>query len=262
MRALGQLFDATRLAAGRALAHEDRVLCLEAQIGLVVARVRGETPEAPPYRVHLSFATYSDAQWERIIHLLGERAIYAAQLMNNEMPEEIEGVFRAAGVSLFPSNLQELGAECSCSDWANTCKHRAAVCYLLGEGLDRDPFLLFTLRGRTREQVIAALRAQRANQAAGAESHARSPQSATTSPQALPADPERFWRLGADLDRLQALSQAGEDEVELLQALGDLPLLQDDETRRQLSAIYQEVAQRARRASHGGDGPPEKAGQG
>ncbi|MFB6273641.1 MAG: SWIM zinc finger family protein, partial [Salinibacter sp.] len=36
---------------------------------------------------------------------------------------------------------------CSCPDWSNPCKHIAAVYLLLAEEFDRDPFLLFRLRG-------------------------------------------------------------------------------------------------------------------
>src|SRR5690606_23556725 len=45
--------------------------------------------------------------------------------------------------------------------WANPCKHVAAVHFVLGEAFDRDPFLLFELRGRTKAQVLDALRAAR-----------------------------------------------------------------------------------------------------
>ncbi len=252
MRALSSIFDASRLAAGRSLAQEGRVSGLEPRLGLVSARVFPEGPETAPCRVRLSFATYTDAQWEHIIHLLGQRAIYAAQLMNNEMPEEIEGVFRAAGVSLFPGSLAELGAECTCSDWASTCEHRAAVCYALGEWLDRDPFLLFALRGRTREEVIGALRAQRASQAAGGEPSGHAAESIATSPAALPADPARFWQLSVDLAASPEGSETNAEDLELLETLVELPLLQDDQTRRELEAIYQQVAQRARALARGG----------
>ena len=51
---------------------------------------------------------------------------------------------------------------CSCPDWANPCKHIAAVHYLLGERFDEDPFLMFLLRGRSQDEIVAALRARRA----------------------------------------------------------------------------------------------------
>ena len=67
-----------------------------------------------------------------------------------------ESLYRRRLVA-FPEKLRDLETECSCPDWSNPCKHIAAVYYLLGEEFDRDPFLLFKLRGRSREDVIALL---------------------------------------------------------------------------------------------------------
>jgi hypothetical protein len=53
--------------------------------------------------------------------------------------------YAAAKASLFPTARADLETECSCPDYANPCKHIAAVYYLLGEEFDRDPFLLFRL---------------------------------------------------------------------------------------------------------------------
>jgi uncharacterized Zn finger protein len=64
-------------------------------------------------------------------------------------------------VSLFPKQRADLETSCSCPDWGDPCKHVAATHYVLGEALDRDPFLLFELRGRTKDQVLDALRAAR-----------------------------------------------------------------------------------------------------
>ncbi len=74
------------------------------------------------------------------------------------MPQEIESAFEAAHIPLFPRDPRDILTDCSCPDYANPCKHVAAVYYLLGEQFDRDPFLIFMMRGRTREQVIEALR--------------------------------------------------------------------------------------------------------
>jgi uncharacterized Zn finger protein len=258
MRTLGQIFDATRLAAGRALAQERRILDMEVQLGLVTARVQADSPEIKPYRVQITFATFSDAQWDRVMQLMGERAIYAAQMMNDELPEEIESVFRSAGVSLYPSTLPELGATCTCSDWANTCQHRAAVCYLLGEWFDRDPFMLFTLRGRTRPEVIAALRVHRASQAAGADAEAdeRAIQGSASDPHLLPVDPEQFWQLAEELHSIEIHVAPAENTGELLQILERLPSLQDEGTRRKLNVVYRQVSRRAldtAGAQHEGD---------
>lgn len=74
------------------------------------------------------------------------------------MPQKIETVFEPTRIPLFPKTARNLSTGCSCPDPANPCKHTAAVFYLLGEQFDTNPFLIFTLRGRTREQVIEGLR--------------------------------------------------------------------------------------------------------
>lgn len=73
------------------------------------------------------------------------------------MPQDIEQAFQAAGLSLFPEKLKDLATDCSCPDWSNPCKHIAAVYYLLGEEFDRDPFLIFKLRGMTRDELVELL---------------------------------------------------------------------------------------------------------
>ena len=63
--------------------------------------------------------------------------------------------------SLFPASADELDSACSCPDWENPCKHIAAVYFLLAEAFDGDPFLIFAWRGRTKEELLAGLRARR-----------------------------------------------------------------------------------------------------
>jgi len=73
------------------------------------------------------------------------------------MPLDIEKAFKEAGLSLFPEKLKDLKTDCSCPDWSNPCKHIVAVYYLLAEEFDRDPFLIFKLRGMNREDLITML---------------------------------------------------------------------------------------------------------
>src|ERR1043165_516852 len=76
------------------------------------------------------------------------------------MPAELVDDARRAGVPLLPLPT-ELDPECSCPDWGYPCKHAAALCYAIAATIDADPFVLFALRGRSREEVLAQLRARR-----------------------------------------------------------------------------------------------------
>jgi hypothetical protein len=73
------------------------------------------------------------------------------------MPHEIVGVFGELGLPLFPP---ELDMKCTCPDWAVPCKHASAVLYVLAEAFDDDPFLVLAWRGRDRDDLLDALRAQ------------------------------------------------------------------------------------------------------
>jgi uncharacterized Zn finger protein len=58
------------------------------------------------------------------------------------------------GDGLFPSP-REIKLSCSCPDWADMCKHVAAVLYGVGARLDQMPRLLFVLRGVDENELIA-----------------------------------------------------------------------------------------------------------
>jgi uncharacterized Zn finger protein len=115
--------------------------------------------------VTLKVDPLSDRQWERVVEALADQALFSVQLLAGEMPADIEDLFTTAGVSLFPDKKAQLRTYCSCPDSANPCKHVAAVHYILGEQFDEDPFLLFRLRGRSQDQLLAELRARRAGEA-------------------------------------------------------------------------------------------------
>ncbi len=165
VRALAQLLNPRLLARGRIYAGAGRLLDLDIGIGVVLAQAQGDDGTVCHLRVELQ--TFDDDIWERVTATMAGQAIYAAQLLNGEMPMDIEAVFNAEGVSLFPASRREFHAQCSCPDYARPCQHVAAVLWVIGEQLDDDPFLLFALRGRTKEQFLAALRERRSRDAEG-----------------------------------------------------------------------------------------------
>jgi hypothetical protein len=154
---------AARLRRGITYARQGRVHDLGVANGVVTARVTGSRPR--PYDVTLSLKPLPDPTWQRAIGAMAGKARFTAQLLAGEMPREIDQAFAAARASLFPARADDLRARCSCPDSANPCKHIAAVHYVLGEAFDRDPFLLFELRGRSKDAVLQTLRGFRAGPA-------------------------------------------------------------------------------------------------
>ena len=151
---------AARLKRGQSYARQGRVHDLEIEGGTITAQVTGTRPV--PYRVTVRVKPLAGRVWTAAIKGMAGRALFAARLLSREMPQEIDETFHAAGASLFPQRGGDLSTECTCPDWANPCKHVAAVHYVLGDAFDRDPFLLFELRGRHKVLVLSALRRIRA----------------------------------------------------------------------------------------------------
>jgi len=157
--ALERIVDPGRLTRGRSYARSGQVLNLDIEPGRVDSRVQGSMPK--PYQVEIDIKPLSGKDWERVADAMATQAIFAAKLLSGEMPPNIEEAFAAAKVNLFPVSHGDLETECSCPDYSNPCKHIAAVYYLLGEQFDADPFLLFRLRGKSKDEIIAMLRARR-----------------------------------------------------------------------------------------------------
>jgi uncharacterized Zn finger protein len=150
-----------RLERGRRYARTGQVIDIVVAAGLVSAQVQGS--RVKPYRVRISIAAYDKAQWARLERALAEKAWYAAQLLSGELPDDLEEVFAQAGLPLFPAVGKDMSMDCSCPDWGVPCKHVAAVCYLLAESFDADPFRILAWRGRERDDLLANLRALRSS---------------------------------------------------------------------------------------------------
>lgn len=151
--------DSARLARGRTYARAGRTHDLVVKGGKVTAKVTGS--RATPYKITIELTELSAPAWKKAIDGLAKKAQFSAELLAGQMPQTIDEVFVEAGVSLFPQQRADLKTSCSCPDWGDPCKHVAATHYVLGEALDRDPFLLFELRGRTKDRVLDALRVAR-----------------------------------------------------------------------------------------------------
>lgn len=149
-----------RLQRGRAYARHGQVIVLTIDAGGVTASVQGS--RARPYRVRIGLSAFGKAEWAQVTRALADNAWYAAKLLAGEMPDDIEDVFAAVGLSLFPAGVGELSMDCTCPDWEVPCKHIAAVFYLLAESFDDDPFGILAWRGRDRDALLDALSALRA----------------------------------------------------------------------------------------------------
>ncbi len=160
-----------RLQRGRNYARRGQVISLDIDAGTVIASVQGSRER--PYRVRIGITAFGKAEWAAVEEALAGNAWYVASLLAGEMPADIEDVFTAVDLSLFPSSASELSLDCSCPDREVPCKHLAAVFYLLAEQFDDDPFRILAWRGREREDIVG--RMHEADSAGGNDGRAGAP---------------------------------------------------------------------------------------
>jgi len=246
----------SRLERGREYAHAGQVLELDVEPGIALAKVQGT--RFTPYRVRIRPSVFSEHQWRRADKAIAARALTLARLLAGEMPDDIEEVLAGAKLSLLPSAYGDLRASCDCPDEANPCKHTAAAYYVLAERFDADPFALLTLRGRTREELLRALRARRAKATGNAPD--RNPAAPTEDgtgggygAQPLPDLIDRFWRSGHELAELHVSPLAGEAPDALLRRVGPLAAGGGDgDVAELLAAAYARLAAAAERRALSG----------
>ena len=144
-----------RMRRGRRFVARNKIRRMQIEPGEVNAKVKDGNNS---FKVNIKVEPLDDASWEKIIDKLASQALYSAKLLSGEIPPEVIAVFDEIDTPLFPQDLQ---ASCSCPDWEIPCKHIAAVYYQLAENFEEDPFQLFYLRGRGKEDFLTALRQQR-----------------------------------------------------------------------------------------------------
>ncbi|MBW4520810.1 MAG: SWIM zinc finger family protein [Scytolyngbya sp. HA4215-MV1] len=215
-----------RLERARNYARQGNVLNIDYNGHKVSARVQGTAPE--PYKVSLSLEPFTDEQWGYVIESMSQQAIFSAKLLAGEMPQNIEKVFTENGLSLFPFTKFDIRSRCSCPDPANPCKHIGAVYYVLGDRFSEDPFVLFQLRGRTKEQIIESLRQMRSLNSATRHESTATPEDEIVvqamAPRANPLQIEQFWHYNEQLEPSLVVIAPSPRSETVLDVLGPIPL--------------------------------------
>jgi len=166
IEALEGFTDSGRLQRGRGYSGDRRILDFGIANSTVTATVRGNVNpyfgvyKEPRYKTKIQMAPIPAKDWEMALAYLGSNAALVSKLLMHEMPDNIDDAFADVKLHLLPRSRKDFAlTDCSCPDYANPCKHIAGVYYRLASRLDGDPFLLFELRGLSRERLHEALSA-------------------------------------------------------------------------------------------------------
>lgn len=150
---------AKALERGLRYARSGQVLSVHVDQGFAAVEVQGS--RALPYKVEIGLSMFTRKQWLRVADALLRKAFLTAKLLAGEMPPGIADAFSGAGAPLLPADAAEVSFDCSCPEVQVPCKHVAAAYHILGQEIDRNPFLLLEMRGLSRAQLLAEIQTRR-----------------------------------------------------------------------------------------------------
>ncbi|MCB9642154.1 MAG: SWIM zinc finger family protein [Myxococcales bacterium] len=138
-----------RLERGARYVRNGSVCHLEILGGDIEAMVAG----SEVYEVEIDIAPISKKAWEKLKKRCTGEIGSVLELLQGKLSERVMEIVCDPDQGLFPT-LREIHFSCTCPDWADMCKHVAAVMYGVGHRLDARPDLLFSLRGVDPKELI------------------------------------------------------------------------------------------------------------
>lgn len=139
-----------RLPRGRTYARNGSVCHLTVETGQIKAIVSG----SELYNVKIKIKPLKASIWKAIKSRCSGQIGSMLELLQGRLSDHVMSIVtdRTKGLLPLPGQIE---MRCNCPDWAEMCKHVAAVLYGIGNRLDSRPELLFTLRNADANELIA-----------------------------------------------------------------------------------------------------------
>ena len=143
--------DSNRLSRGKSYANTGKVLNIKFNKNTLSAKVAGSW--ASYYNIKINLKPFSKDEKKKFYEIIENNSSIALDLSLGNLPENLLNLLKKEKIDLLPKRWSDIEANCSCPDYANPCKHLAAVYYMLANEIDKDPFILLELRGINKEEI-------------------------------------------------------------------------------------------------------------
>ncbi len=139
-----------RLPRARSYVRSGAVIDLKIAKGKITAMVMG----SELYEIDIGIKELSQKKWKTIKRECAGKIASLIDLINGKLSPEIIELLCRKNEGMFPAP-KEIKMICNCPDWADLCKHLAAVMYGIGARLDKEPELFFLLRGVDQNELFS-----------------------------------------------------------------------------------------------------------
>jgi DNA-3-methyladenine glycosylase I len=139
-----------RLPRGRTYVRNGSVIDLQVNNGEISALVSGSSI----YKINISISSIISNKWKNLVSECSGKIESLIELLQGKFSKGVMEIITHPEKGLFP-HPKEIKLSCSCPDWADMCKHVAAVLYGIGARLDERPEELFLLRQADHFELLA-----------------------------------------------------------------------------------------------------------
>ena len=143
LKAIERETDSGRLSRGRSYANTGKVYDVQLKEKQISAKVKGNYK--PFYQTALSFTSFAKGDKKFIIDHIDKNPLLLADIMNSKLSPELLEFLQKNEIDLFSG----FSMSCSCPDFYGdyACKHITGLYFMLVNEIDKNPFILFSLRG-------------------------------------------------------------------------------------------------------------------
>jgi len=200
------------------------------------------------HRVELGMRQFTEEEWATVCKEFAQHALFLASFLTSRIPEEAETILRERGIALLPEKREDI--QLSCNGEPLSEKNSAIVFTVFDRLLDRlddDPFSIFVLRGKGREELLLEIRRQRSEfERPDAVQFADADEEFVEKDSQPSETFDDFWRASPSMQELSYNIRADELPASLLKRLDPLPLGgAEDQIEPLLEDAYLRVARRA-----------------
>lgn len=138
-----------RLPRGRTYVRNGSVCHLNIEPG----KIQGIVSGSELYNVEIHIEKLTKKKWQEIKKTCSGKVGSILEILQGTMSSSVMEIVTEPDDGLMP-RLGEMKFKCNCPDWADMCKHVAAVLYGVGARLDIKPEMLFELRGVDPSELV------------------------------------------------------------------------------------------------------------